>query len=354
MDYKTAREGESSSRLVSRGSSLDFEFWGTVTQRKLKTYIPLHMEKPLSRESGPILAVFEITQDISEDYAAITRFQNVIMISLVAVMSVVFFVLRFIVKRAEQIIARRAEERRRLEEQLHQAERMVALGKMVAGISHEIRNPLGIIGSTAQLMYQKMDDDDPRKQLGKIIMEETSRLNGVVREFLDFARPVAPNLSECRVDEVLERNLAFLDVELQRRGIRVEKAFALNGRPVQADPDLLYRAFLNILVNAMESVEEGGAIRVATSATNCHQDFVEVRITDTGKGIPGDILQKIFDPFFTTRETGTGLGLPIVRNIIESHGGTVSVESPPRTPEWSSVGGGTAIIICLPVNPGGD
>jgi signal transduction histidine kinase len=295
--------------------------------------------------------VFEITQDISEDYSAITRFQNIIIASLLGVMSLLFFVLRFIVKRGERIIAKRAEERRRLEDQLHQAERMAVLGKMVAGISHEIRNPLGIIGSTAQLLHHKMEESDPKKQLGEIIMEETSRLNSIVTDFLDFARPTTPNYSECRVDMVLERNLKFLEVELERREIRVERLFAENGRPVIADGDLLYRAFLNIFVNAMEALDHGGTIRVLTRYRDHQENTLEVIIADTGSGISRDDIGKIFDPFFTTRKTGTGLGLAIVRNIIESHGGTVDIKSPPPEELAQLERKGTAIIISLPVNP---
>lgn len=352
IDFKLAREGKSSSRLVSRGSFLGFELGAVAKQRQLKTYIPFRMERPLGRGYGPILGVFEITQDISEDYAAITRFQNIIIASLLGVMSLLFFVLRFIVKRGERIIAKRAEEQRRLEEQLHQAERMAALGEMVAGISHEIRNPLGIIGSTAQLLYQKMKEGDPKKQLGNIIMDETTRLNLIVTGFLDFARPTTPNYSECRVDEVLERNLKFLEVELKRRNINVLVRFAENGRPVLADGDLLYRAFLNIFVNAMEALEDGGTIRVITRYRDFEEDTLEVIIADTGIGISKETMAKIFDPFFTTRKTGTGLGLPIVRNIIESHGGKVDIESPPPEELAQPEDKGTAIIISLPVNPG--
>lgn len=351
MDFKLARQGKSSSRLVSRGSFLGFELGTLAKQRKLKTYIPLRMKKPLSRGIGQILGVFEITQDISEDYASITRFQNIILVSLLGVMSLLFFVLRFIVKRGERIIAKRAKERRRLEEQLHQAEKMAVLGEMVAGISHEIRNPLGIIGSTAELLNQKAEEGDPRKQLSEIIMEETTRLNSIVTDFLDFARPTTPHFSECRVDKVLERNLKFLEVELKKRGIRVERHFAENGRPVYADGDLLYRAFLNIFVNAMEALHEGGTIQVVTRYQDAKEDTLEVIITDTGSGISKETIGKIFDPFFTTRETGTGLGLPIVRNIIESHGGKVQIESPPREKPAEAESGGTSIIISLPVNP---
>ena len=351
IDFKLAREGKSSSQLISRGSFLGFELGVMAKQRQLKTYIPFRMERPLGQGQGRILGVFEITQDISEDYAAITRFQNIIIASSLGVMSLLFFVLRFIVKGGERIIAKRAEERRRLEDQLNQAERMAVLGKMVAGISHEIRNPLGIIGSTAQLLHYKMDEDDPKKQLGEIIMEETSRLNSIVTDFLDFARPTTPNYSECRVDAVLERNLKFLEVELKRRDIKVELRFAENGRPVIADGDLLYRAFLNIFVNAMEALDDGGTIRVITRYRDPQNDTLEVIITDTGSGISRNDIGKIFDPFFTTRKTGTGLGLPIVRNIIESHGGTVEIKSPPPEELAQFESKGTAIIISLPVNP---
>jgi signal transduction histidine kinase len=264
-----------------------------------------------------------------------------------------FFVLRFIVKRGERIISKRAEERRKLEQQLYGAERMAALGEMVAGISHEIRNPLGIIGSTAQLLHQKMADGDPQKQLGKIIMDETVRLNQIVTDFLDFARPTNPNYSECRVDEVLQRNLKFLQVELKRRNIHVLTRFAENGKPVEADGGLLYRAFLNIFVNAMEALEDGGTIRVITRYKDTREDILEIIIADTGSGISPEALGKIFDPFFTTRKTGTGLGLPIVRNIIESHGGRVDIESPPRGDLAQPEDKGTAIIISLPVNSAG-
>jgi two-component system sensor histidine kinase HydH len=222
---------------------------------------------------------------------------------------------------------------------------------MVAGISHEIRNPLGIIGSTAQLLHHKMDEADPKKQLGEIIMEETTRLNSVVTDFLDFARPTTPNYSECRVDTVLNRNLKFLEVELERRDINVEVRFAENGRPVVADGDLLYRAFLNIFVNAMEALDDGGTIRVVTRYRDHLEDTLEVIIADTGSGISRNDLGKIFDPFFTTRKTGTGLGLAIVRNIIESHGGTVHIKSPPPEEHAQLESKGTAIIISLPVNP---
>lgn len=348
-NFKLALDGKSSSRLVSRSSFLWFGLGTRTEERKLKTFFPVRVEKPLSTQYGPILGVFELTQDISSDYKAITRLQNLIAISSVVVMGLLFLVLRFIVKRAEGIIARRSEERRKLEEQLHQAERLASLGQMVAGISHEIRNPLGIVGSTAELLYQKMEEGDPKKELGKIIVEETTRLNTIVTDFLDYARPTTPNFSECRVEEILERNLSFLELELERRSIQVERDFASNGKVVQADGDLLYRAFLNIFVNAVEALQDGGTVHVATRYRSFPDRVLEVAVTDSGPGIPEHMQGKIFDPFFTTRESGTGLGLSIVRSIVESHHGEVYIQSPPRQQQGEDHGEtGTAVIIFLP------
>jgi signal transduction histidine kinase len=309
----------------------------------------MRLERPLSAELGPILGVFEITQDISEDYKTINRLQIIILVSSSVVMSLLFVVLRLIVKRAESIIEKRAEERRVLEQQLHQAERLAALGEMVAGVSHEIRNPLGIIGSTAELLCQKIADTDPKNKLGKIIVEETARLNAIVTDFLDFARPTEPRLTDCQVDEVLERNLAFLQMEMDRRGIQVDRDYSRNGSPIQADRDLLYRAFLNVFMNAIEALHEGGTIRVSIRYHNGQDDSLEVTIADTGPGIAEEVKGRIFEPFFTTRVKGTGLGLSIVRNIIESHGGSIRIESPAVGTEASGEAQGTAVIITLPL-----
>jgi signal transduction histidine kinase len=170
---------------------------------------------------------------------------------------------------------------------------------------------------------------------------------------LNFARPTTPHFEVCQVDKILERNLKFLEVELEKRDIEVLIHLAENGRPVYADADLLYRAFLNIFVNAMEALDDGGTIQVVTRYKDLQEDTLEVIISDTGSGISQETMGKIFDPFFTTRQTGTGLGLPIVRNIIESHGGTIRIESPPKEELTEVENRGTAIIISLPVNPAG-
>ncbi|MGD9033341.1 MAG: ATP-binding protein, partial [Desulfobacteraceae bacterium] len=217
------------------------------------------------------------------------------------------------------------------------AERLAALGEMVAGISHEIKNPLGIIRSTAELLGEMPDASDAQKRLSGVITEESTRLNQIVTEFLDFARPQVPNLRECHLEEIIEKNLSFIRPELEKKGIAVQDN--LNGRSfkLRADLDLLYRAFLNILINAIQSMQDGGTIDIKVQEA---RDTYQIDIEDTGCGISEENVDKIFNPFFTTKEKGSGLGLSIVRKIIEGHRGTIDIQS--------REGEGTKVEVQLP------
>jgi two-component system sensor histidine kinase HydH len=338
--FKQAMEGESTSLLVGRGQSfLGFEWSPEV--RKLKTYLPMQVEKTLTLKRGKILGVFEITQDVTGDYETIGRFEWIVVSSSMLFVGIVFVTLLPIVKRAERIITARAAERKRLEERLHQAERLAALGEMIAGVSHEIRNPLGIIHSTAELLHTRVENQR-QKKLSGIIVEEATRLNGILTEFLDFARPKTLRVFPCRIEDILERNLRTIEAELLKRAVQLERYYEPRVYVMQADPDLLYRAHLNLLANALQAMPDGGILRVQTRLFNgLRPPQVELRIQDTGPGIPEDLYQKIFNPFFTTREKGTGLGLAIVRSIIDSHHGDIEV--------ISGTGRGTTIIIRLPL-----
>jgi signal transduction histidine kinase len=252
-------------------------------------------------------------------------------------MGLIFLALLLIVHKAERMIEQRALEQRELESQLHLAERLAALGEMVAGISHEIKNPLGIIRSTAELLGEMPDANDNQKRLSGVIKEESTRLNQIVTEFLDFARPQEPNLNECQLEEIIEKNLSFIRPELEKKGIQVHEN--LNGRSfrLRADQDLLYRAFLNILINAMHSMQDGGTIDIIVEEA---RDGYSIEFEDTGCGISQENVDKIFNPFFTTKEKGSGLGLSIVRKIIEGHRGTIGIES--------VEGQGTKVQVQLP------
>jgi two-component system sensor histidine kinase HydH len=321
--------------------------WNIVWPRSdkaqtLKAFVPFRLEEKLVPHSGPVVGVFEITQNISADLAEIGKFRFLILITLVVIMGLLFFVLRQIVKQAGRILARRQEEQRDLEAQLHQSERLAALGEMTAGVAHEVRNPLGIISSTAELLQARLAKYEPQNRLARIIVEESNRLNEKVTEFLDFARPRIPNLRPCDLEAVLDRSLELLEPEIQRLGIGVTREYRLNGRPTALDPDLLHQAFLNLLINAIQAMPGGGRLTVTAQAGPQGRGS-EIRFEDTGEGIDPESLKKVLNPFFTTKEKGSGLGLPIVKSIIETHQGTMKIDS--------NKGRGTVVIITLPELP---
>jgi len=336
--YKEAIEGKSSSRLVQRGNFFEIML-GFPKDSHLITISPLRAEKQISRLSGPILGAIEIKLDLTEEYKTIFNFQIRVIITSAIVMIALFLVLLLIVRKGEAIIERRALERLRLKEQLNRAEHLSSLGEMVAAVSHEIRNPLGIILSSTELMQKKLDADDPANTLTGIIMEEAGRLNTIITDFLNFARPRTPNISLCRVDQILDKNITFLAPQIQSGGYTIGRRFAEAIPEIHADADMLYRAFLNILINAMQAMSDGGSIHVMVDSRD---NMVKVSITDSGPGISEDIKEKIWDPFFTTKDKGTGLGLGIVKNIVKTHSGRIAIQNLPE--------GGTCVAIDLPVN----
>jgi two-component system, NtrC family, sensor histidine kinase HydH len=316
--------------------------WGSDSQR-LRGYFPFRLEgKLLGTEPGPVVGVFEFTQDISKDMVEIGKFQAIILVISMLTMGLLFLVLRQIVKQAEVILERRQEKQRALESQLHHAERLAALGEMTAGVAHEVRNPLGIISSTAELLRERLNRYEPNNRLAQIIVEETNRLNAKISEFLDFARPREPNLQTCELDKVLDRSLELLEPEIHRLHISITRDYQTNGRVQAADPGLLHQAFLNLLLNAIQAMPEGGALNVCVTPGKNGRG-TEIQVRDTGLGIDPETLKKVFNPFYTTKEKGSGLGLPIVKSIIESHRGTIRVESNPDL--------GTAVIMELPELP---
>ncbi len=342
LGVKKALFGEQHFERLGSRFLLDFvPYWGSGNQR-LRGYFPFRLEGKAGPQSGPVVGVFEVTQDISGDIAAIGKFQGLILTISVLIMGVLFLVLRQIVKEAEVILERRQQEQRALEAQLHQAERLAALGEMTASVAHEVRNPLGIISSTAELLRQRLNRYEPDNRLAQIIVEEATRLNSKISEFLDFARPREPNLQLCEVDKVLERSIEMLNPEIERLHIAVNRNYQTDGKVQPADPGLLHQAFLNILLNAIQAMPEGGTLNVSVVAGPNGQGM-EIRVQDSGEGIEPETLKKVFNPFYTTKEKGSGLGLPIVKSIIESHCGAISIDSAP--------GQGTSVTIRLPELP---
>lgn len=319
--FYQALEEKITSRLIQRGNFFQISL-GFPKEVRLITYAPLRFEPQLGRLTGPVLGVVEVVQDLSEDYLTIFSIQILVVITCTVVMGALLVVLIFVVKRGEGIIQKRAMERLRLKERLSKAERLSALGEMAAGISHEIRNPLGIIRSSAELLKKKVTKFDPSNTIPDIIVEEASRLNNIITGFINFAMPRSPVLIPCRIEEVIEKNITYLSVQIKEKGYAINRNYQNFLPEIQADANMLYQSFLNIFINAMQAMPAGGAIDVTISADD---HIVTVNFDDQGQGIDDQVLEKIWDPFFTTKEMGTGLGLGIVKNIIESHSGSIQI-----------------------------
>jgi signal transduction histidine kinase len=335
--FQQALEGKITSKLVQRGNFFEISL-GFPKVVRLITYAPLRWEPQFERLSGPYLGVIEIVQNISGDYQAIFRTQILVVITSTLIMGALFVVLIFVVKRGEGIIQKRAMERLRLKERLGRAERLSSLGEMAAGISHEIRNPLGIIRSSAELLKKKVTKLDPSNTIPDIIVEEANRLNQIITDFINFAKPRSPNLVPCSIEEVIDKNITFLTMQMEENGYSINQNYPDSLPEIQADAAMLYQSFLNILINAMQAMPDGGNIEITISTND---KIVTINFEDEGLGIPDDVIEKIWDPFFTTKEMGTGLGLGVVKNLIESHGGSIQILNRAK--------GGACVTVELPV-----
>src|SRR5580658_1419527 len=238
-------------------------------------------------------------------------------------------------RRYQELAETLAETNRRLElaqEEARRSERLAALGQLSAGLAHEIRNPLGVIKGSAEMLHQKLGESNPlASELAGYISSETNRLSALVTRFLDFARPLHAELTAQDITSVLDR--AVHDVALTHHNegdsVQVERQYQPDLPPVPLDESLSEQAFVNLIQNAYDAMgSSGGTLRVkATRASNTNQSGVEVRIEDTGPGIPPELREQIFNPFVTTKKTGVGLGLSIVSRIVDGHHGTIRVES---------------------------
>lgn len=322
VHYEKAMKAEATSRLLQQGSFLELLFW-FPQETKIITFAPLRAENRISPTlAGPVLGVIEIVRDVSDDYKKVVKLQGLTIGSCFIVMGILFFVLLFVVKHGEKIIEKRAEERIKLEEKLRQAEHLSAIGEMTAGISHEIRNPLGIIKSSAQLLKQKMTKLDAESSIPDIIVEESVRLDNIITDFLNFARPKAPNFHLCKIEDIIEKTITYLTPQIEDNHINIIREISNPLPEIMADSTLLYQAFLNILINAFQSLKNNGCI---TIKMEYDAGSIVINFMDNGKGIEKELLKKIWTPFFTTKDTGTGLGLGIVKNIIEAHNGTIII-----------------------------
>jgi two-component system, NtrC family, sensor histidine kinase HydH len=209
------------------------------------------------------------------------------------------------------------------EEQLLRASQLSALGELAAGLAHEIRNPLGSIRGTAEIVRDPTTPLTQRDEFAAILIQEVDRLNQVVTNFLNFARPAPAGKNRYDLNRLLEELVEFTAAECQRNRVEVSLRFAeLPLMPM--DSDQLRQVFLNLILNAVQAMPDGGSLELATQR---QEAALLVAVSDSGPGISPAILPKIFNPFFTTRPTGNGLGLAISQRIVQAHGGQIEVDS---------------------------
>ena len=262
-------------------------------------------------------------------------------------------------KRYQELAEMLAETNVLLEQaqaEARRSERLAALGQLSAGLAHEIRNPLGVIKGSAEMLTQKLKDSNPlATELAGYISTETNRLSALVTRFLDFARPLHADLSAADIIAVLDRALNDVAQFWKGPSVRVEKEYQSNVPLVEMDEGLFEQAFVNIVQNAYDAMSpnNGGVLRVNVSAarrsTQERQSVegVEVRICDTGPGIAPELKEQIFNPFVTTKKSGVGLGLSIVSKIVDGHHGSVRIEDA-SIPSGDGANRGACFVIFLP------
>ena len=228
-------------------------------------------------------------------------------------------------------------EIRAMEEALERTRRHAALGKMAAGIAHEIRNPLGTLKGFAQYFSRSETNDPKAREYSQLMVEEVDRLNRTVSALLQFARPREPEFAEFELKELLAKAAAFVQADADNQKVSLTLNVPDSSVKTFADPDLLLQMFLNLLQNSLAAVSSDGSIELGTKE---EEESIRIWIEDTGKGMTTEERSKMFDPFFTTRKEGTGLGLAVVQQIVEQHNGRIDVES--------AEGQGTLISVLLP------
>ncbi len=209
-------------------------------------------------------------------------------------------------------------------DKLIQAERLATAGKMSASFAHEIRNPLSSMRMLSQLLMQKPEMSAEQRQSLQYILEEIERIDNIVKGLMDFARPTTLNLAEQPLVPTLQAVLSLMEANLTHHQIRLVLEFAPDLPDLQFDSDKIKQAFMNVVLNAMEAMPQGGTLTVATFK---QENAVCIKVTDTGIGISAEDIEHLFEPFFSRKDKGTGLGLANVKRILEEHGGTVEIEN---------------------------
>ena len=234
---------------------------------------------------------------------------------------------------------------KKTQDQLVQSEKLAVAGRLVASVAHELNNPLGTIKGLAQMVQREMKKEDPKAKDLKTVEEEARRAQQILKRLQTFARPKELEVELIDVNKTIDKALLLLDRQISLQNIKIEKSYHPNLPKITADPNQLKQVFLNVVLNASQTIPEDreGRIQIKTNDTKIKgKKYIEIEFTDNGCGIPRKDIPRIFEPFFTTKEVGTGLGLAICRSIVERHHGKITVKS--------KVEEGSTFLIKLPIS----
>ncbi|EMJ4790344.1 two-component system sensor histidine kinase ZraS [Klebsiella oxytoca] len=298
-----------------------------------------HMRMMMRRESADlrnqapqvIFIAFD-TRELDADHARGLR-NMVIMLCAAGVVMTATVLAQFWFRRYQR-------SRKQLQEATARKEKLLALGHLAAGVAHEVRNPLSSIKGLARYFAERTPADGEAHQLALVMAREADRLNRVVSELLELVRPAHLKYQPVDLNEVITHSLQLVSQDAASRAISLKFIAQPALCRIQADPDRLKQVLLNLYLNAIHAIGRDGVITVAVR--ECGDGRVKVSVADSGKGMTAEQLQAIFTPYFTTKADGTGLGLAVVQNIVEQHGGTIDAESTP--------GKGALFTLYLPVN----
>ena len=242
-------------------------------------------------------------------------------------------------RRAAEHLADANRQVMEAQEAVRRSDRLAALGQLTAGLAHELRNPLGTIKASAEMLNQQLSkENEVAREVAGFISTEVDRTNSLVTRFLQFARPLHLRMDREDLTQTLDRAITL--AEREAPGIAIYRNYAPEIPPFPFDRELLERVFYNLVLNAAQATAPGGAVTVKTRANG---RMVEIAVIDRGSGIDEKTMKDIFNPFFTTKKEGVGLGLAIVSKIVDEHGGKIAVESEP--------GKGSIFCVSLPTNP---
>ncbi len=241
---------------------------------------------------------------------------------------------------------KREQELKQSQATLRRADRLSSLGLLTAGLAHEIRNPLVAIRTFTQLLPERYDDAEFRNGFQGLALKEVDRICGLINDLLSFARPSKPNVAPENISDVVDNIARILEAQAKDKSVEVVREFDLSLPKVWIDKEQMKQVFMNLILNSIQAMKDGGTISISTrlaarSNADLVKEYVQVEVRDNGVGIPAENLEHIFDPFFTSKDEGSGLGLAVSHQIVQEHGGYVTVES--------IVGQGTSFFVQMPI-----